>query len=104
MANPVHMARPDNIWGGHVAWAPVAHFSNSAEDIGNNMVSDFNTITRMALGNDIQLQALWAVGGALYDSVGGRFTQASVPSARDAIVAHIQASGGDEASPGPLSI
>jgi len=94
---------PDNIRGGHEARAPVAHFSNSAEDIGNNMVSDFNTITRMTLGNGIQLHTLWAVGGALYDSVGHRLTQTSVRPARDAIVARIQAPGGDEASPGLLS-
>ncbi|RFN46920.1 hypothetical protein FIE12Z_8853 [Fusarium flagelliforme] len=96
------MARPDNIWGVHEAWAPVAHISNSAEDIGNNMVSDFNTITRVALSNGIQLQTIWAIVGALYDSVGDRFTHASVRSAPDAIVARNQAPGGDEASPGLL--
>ena len=82
-----HLATLDERWGSRAAWAPAAHFPNGGEGMGINMLSDFNTITRCALQNGVQLQSLWAPGGELHKAVHDGMTKAKIRSARNAILA-----------------
>lgn len=58
-----HIAFLDKAWGGRLNWAH--HVHAPFDTLGVNVISDLNTITQVAIRNNIALPTLWAEDGIL---------------------------------------